>query len=227
MVPCHEIIIMRLQIMKSFSFPLLSGLEVTKYPSDEVVSLKNDGRPLIIFYTVCGDRDHLQKFRLKLTVSQENIGGGDITLKRNTPLVYDSVAENRGISASLWNMISPDYEMCIEVPVRVWPDHPKVQDASVELKLGIKKGGRFPTVYRGGKFRLRILEETTPAATTITTPAATTITTPQPATTTVVTEATTEENMSSTASSEDLEDGDYILHLIKGEKETLNCRCYC
>jgi hypothetical protein len=132
---------------------LHTGLEVTRFPGEEMVSLETDHRPLVLSYVVCGHRAHLQRFRIKLTVSQENIGGGDITLKRNTPLVYDSVAENRGISASLWNMTSQDYEMCIEVPVRVWPDHPKVQDSTIELKLGIRLG-RIPRVYPGGKFHL-------------------------------------------------------------------------
>ena len=117
------------------------------------MSLDTDGRPLILSYVVCGTRHNLERFRFKVTVSQDGIGGGDVKPQLNGPLVRDDIAEARGISASLWNFTSPDYEMCNEVLVRVWTDHSKVVDSTIELKLSITVG-RIPREYPGGKFRL-------------------------------------------------------------------------
>ena len=137
----------------TLSLLLFTGLEVTRYPEGESVSLDTDGRPLILSYIVCGTRHDLERFQFKITVSQDGIGGGDIKPQLNAPLIRDATAESRGISVSLWNVTSPDYEICNEVPIRVWTDHSKVVDSTIELKLGIKVG-RIPEVYRGGKFRL-------------------------------------------------------------------------
>lgn len=116
--------------------------------------LDADGRPLILSYVVCGTRQNLERFRFKVTISQDGIGGGDVRPQLNAPLVWDNVAEARGISVSLWNITSrPGYEMCVEILIRVWPDHPKVVDSTVELKLGINIG-RIPREYPGGIFRL-------------------------------------------------------------------------
>ena len=135
-----------------------SGLEVTKQPTVEKVSLDTNHRPLFLSYCVCGSRHNLERFRFKLTVLQESIGGGDVKPTPNGPLVYDSTAAARGISASLWKMNSSDYEKCVEVMIRVWADHPKVQNATIELKLGIKIG-RIPREYPGGTFELFSPEE--------------------------------------------------------------------
>lgn len=124
------------------------------------MSLDTDGRPLIIAYIVCGTRHNLERFRFKVTISQDGIGGGDVIPHLNAPLVRDDIAESRGISVSLWNISSPDYEMCNEVAVRVWTDHSKVVDSTIELKLAINIG-RIPREYPGGKFRLHRPEQTT------------------------------------------------------------------
>ena len=146
---------------------LFAGLDVTRYPEGESVSLDTDGRPLILSYIVCGTRYNLERFQFKITVSQDGIGGGDIKPQLNAPLVRDATAEARGISTSLWNVTSPEYEMCNEVPIRVWTDHSKIVDATIELKLGIKVN-RIPEVYRGGKFRLvHNPEPVTPIMTTL------------------------------------------------------------
>ena len=129
------------------------------------MSLDTDGRPLILSYIVCGTRHNMEKFQFKITVSQDGIGGGDIKPQLNAPLIRDATAEARGISASLWNVTSPEYEMCNEVPIRVWTDHSKVVDSTIELKLGIKVN-RIPEVYRGGKFRLVHNPPATPIMTT-------------------------------------------------------------
>ena len=150
----------------TLSLLLFAGLDVTRWPEGESVSLDTDGRPLILSYIVCGTRHDLERFQFKITVSQDGIGGGDVKPQLNAPLIRDATAEARGISASLWNVTSPDYEMCNEVPIRVWTDHSKVEDSTIELKLGIKVG-RIPEVYRGGKFRLvRNPEPATPIMTT-------------------------------------------------------------
>ena len=136
---------------------LFTGLEVTRYPEGESVSLDTD-RPLLLTYMVCGTRHDLERFRFKVTVSQDGIGGGDVKPQLNGPLVRDDIAEARGISASLWNYTSPDYEMCNEVAIRVWTDHSKVVDSTIELKLGISID-RIPREYPGGEFRLYYPED--------------------------------------------------------------------
>lgn len=213
-----------------------SGLEVIRYPKEESVSLETDGRPLILSYIVCGTRDNLERFRFKITISQDGIGGGDVRPILNAPLIRDSTAEARGISASLWNIPSPDYEMCNEVPIRVWTDHAKVLNSTIELKLGIKDG-RIPREYPGGKFRLYYPEKvalaittSTPATEVATREEATESTTKAASSAAESTSATTLESVTDSPNEEQSpKNEESSLHIIKvpGNDEMLNCRCYC
>lgn len=195
------------------------------------MSLETDGRPLILSYIVCGNRHNLERYRFKITVSQEGIGGGDVKPILNAPLVRDSIAEARGISASLWNITSPDYEMCNEIPIRVWTDHPKVLDSTIELKLSIKVG-RIPREYPGGKYRLYYPEKVVPSTMTTSEPTIEVATTSEPtaeaATTTAAESAssTTLESVTDSPSKElPLKKEDSLR--VPGDEELLNCRCFC
>lgn len=146
------------------------------------MSLQNDG-PLILSYMVCGSRDAFRQLgSIIIRTSHRDTGGADIIPKPNFSLIRDSNAVAHGITASLLsNQMSPDFETCNEILVRVWTDHPNVVDLQIDLVLGIMVGTRVSNFDGVRHFLFLPDDVTTPAtvATTadITTDAATTATT--------------------------------------------------
>lgn len=193
---------------------------MTKYPEEDVIVLKTDS-PLILSYMVCGSNAVLSRYVLEVTVSHSGVGGITIMPKENIPLVRDSDTEIHGISVSKWDATSPHHELCYEIPVRVWPDNPKVMDLSIELKLSTRIG-RFPLKYTVGLYRF---SRPTQAPTTATVPE-----------TSTESEATSAFRLpfASDISTIQLPRGEgstvHSFRLLSDENEggnSLNCRCYC
>lgn len=135
--------------------------------------------PFNLSFTVCGTRQNFGNLRLLIRISQDNAG---------TNIMWDADAETHGITASLSNLPSLDYELCNSVIVRVWPEHPGVQDSSVELLLSIlTRPLRSPLVFSGGMFFLYSPdEETTAVPTPVPTASIPPVSTSEPPVTTVL-----------------------------------------
>ena len=119
---------------------------VTKFP----VSLQTDA-PLFLSFMVCGRTADFSQQRpnLKIDLSHRV----RLTPRLNASLVRNRQAEIFGLTLSLSNTTSPNFEMCNEVLVRVWTDHPAVQNASIELLL-ITQTSPIPDVFRCGSYFL-------------------------------------------------------------------------
>lgn len=198
-------------------------LEVTRHPEEVEVVLPEGDCPLLLSYIVCGSRDRLTQYRLQLTVSHKETGvGGNIKFafgdKDDAPLVKSSdTYKAHGIAVSKWDATFPGcgYELCYEIPVRVWPDNPNLLDLSIELKLGIRIG-RIPKTYSAGKFTFRRPVQDPPTTTVARTEESSAATTSVP-----------DESNSSTVQGEGTV---RTFRLISDETESsasVNCRCYC
>ena len=120
-----------------------SGLTVSQNPPKEIIILE-DCIPLILFFNVCGERQSFEGVGYKVRISQEGIGRVDTTPLPNAPLGLSASARTRGAAASFWDVPLPagDYERCVEVAVRVWSNHTKVQNSTVQLILTTRESGQ-------------------------------------------------------------------------------------
>lgn len=142
------------QITFFFFFFFPADFVVTRSPQQETVSLATD-IPLILSFMICGRTVDFTEQRINFFVDFSRNGGSmRLTPQFNAPLVRDSSqAETYGLSLSRANTTDPNFEMCNEVLIRVWTDHPNVQNASVELVL-VARIGSVPDVFKCGSFFL-------------------------------------------------------------------------
>ena len=124
------------------------------------MSLEHDG-PLFLSYMVCGGRESFQILSLRIDVS-----GVRVTPSLGSSSVPDSNAEMHGVSVTVQNRTS---QMCKEVLVRVWTDHPNVQNAFVYLVLIFETSQRVPETFRRGRYFLFSPDDVTTQSTTSTT----------------------------------------------------------
>ena len=147
---------------------------VTRSPQEEAVSLQTDA-PLFLSFMVCGRTADFVQQRLNFKIDLSRNGAKvRLTPRLNSSPVRDSQADRLGLSLSLLNTTSPNFEMCNEVLVRVWTDNPAIQNASIELLL-ITQTGPVPDVFRCGSYFLYSpvaapVSATTPTPVTVTTP---------------------------------------------------------
>lgn len=167
----------------------VAGLNVTRTPPREDVLLETDS-PLILAFKVCGDGKAFDGISYRVRISQ-NGSGADLVPMFNSPLTNNEDAKLYGIAVSRWADSSPDHDMCVEIPVRIWTDHPKVVDSTIELFIV-----RFPQVFSAGRHFLRSPSPVEITTTTVNV-ACTTITTDPSTTTTTTTTLTTSETTSS------------------------------
>ena len=89
-----------------------------------------------------------------IRVTQNGIGW-DIDALVNGSLGHDDNAEARGISVSRWLTTSANYEECMEILVRVWPDNTNVKDASIALLMVIYRPRTpVPILRQAGEYFL-------------------------------------------------------------------------
>lgn len=146
-----------------------AGLNITKSPQDERVSLATEG-PLFLSFVVCGSRQNFSELRFAIDISRGGVGANVRPMPNSSP-VRDSDAETYGISTSLSNVTSSYFEICNEILVRVWTDHPNVLGSTVELLLRVRIMSRIRT-SRGGKYFLYLPDEVPTTTTAVITTAA-------------------------------------------------------